>query len=99
MFDKLPPFLKNKYSIAFLVFLVWMMFFDRNRIINQVRLVNTMNDLKTEGAYYRNEILHDSTELHILEHDKNELERFAREKYLMKRDNEDLYLVVEEKED
>jgi cell division protein FtsB len=99
MFEKLPSFLKNKYSVAFLVFLVWMAFFDRNRIINQVRLVNTLNDLKTEGMYYREEIMRDSAELHILEHDKKELERFAREKYLMKKDNEDLYLVIREKDD
>lgn len=99
MFSKLPPFLKKKYTIAFLVFLVWMAFFDRNRIINQVRLINTLNDLKTEGTYYREEIARDSAELHILEHDKKELERFAREKYLMKRDNEDLYLVIQEEDD
>jgi hypothetical protein len=73
-----------------------MMFFDRNRLINQVKLLNTLGDMRTEKEYYQEQIEQDSTALHILESDKEELERFAREKYLMKRDNEDVYLVVEE---
>ena len=79
-----------------MVFLVWMLFFDRNRVINQVRILNTLGDMRNQKEYYQEEIFRDSTALHILESDKKELERFAREKYLMKRDNEDVYLVIEE---
>ncbi len=96
MFKKLPPYLKNKYSVALIVFFLWMMFFDRNRVINQVKLLNTLGDMRSEKEYYQEQIEQDSTALHILESDKKELERFAREKYLMKRDNEDVYLVVED---
>ncbi len=96
MFKNLPPYLKNKYSIALMVFLLWMLFFDRNRVINQVRILNTLGDMRAEKEYYLEEIAKDSTALHILESDKKELERFAREKYLMKRDNEDVYLVVDD---
>ncbi len=96
MLKNLPPYLKNKYSIAFLVFFIWMLFFDRNRVINQVRILNTMGDMRAEKEYYQEQIVKDSTALDILESDKKELERFAREKYLMKRDNEDVYLVIEE---
>ena len=73
-----------------------MMFFDRNRVINQVKLLNTLGNMRSEREYYQEQIEQDSTALHILESDKEELERFAREKYLMKRDNEDVYLVVED---
>lgn len=96
MFDKIPPYLKNKYSVALIVFFLWIMFFDRNRVINQIRLVGTLNDMKAEREYYMEQIQHDSIALHVLESDKKELERFAREKYLMKRDNEDVYLIIEE---
>lgn len=98
MIKKLPPFLKNKYSVALIVFFIWIMFFDRNRVINQVKLVNTLNGLKAEREYYQEEILQDSAALNILENNKEELERFAREKYLMKRDNEDIYLVIEDED-
>lgn len=74
------------------------MFFDRNRVINQVKLINHLNGLKAEREYYQVEIEQDSAKLFVLENDKDALERFAREKYLMKKDNEDIYLVVEEKE-
>ena len=96
MFKKLPPYLKNKYSAALIVFFIWLMFFDHNRIINQVKLLNTLGDLRTEKEYYREQIQQDSIALHVLESDKKELERFAREHYLMKRDNEDVYLVIED---
>jgi len=96
MFKKLPPFLKNKYSVAFLVFFIWLMFFDRNRIINQVKLMSTLNGLKAQTEYYQQQIEKDTKALLVLESDKDELERFAREKYLMKRDNEDIYLVIDE---
>ena len=79
-----------------IVFFIWLMFFDHNRIINQVKLLNTLGDLKTEKEYYQEQIQQDSTALHILESDKKELERFAREHYLMKRDNEDVYLVIDD---
>jgi len=92
----LPPYLKNKYSIALIAFFVWIMFFDHNRIINQVKLLNTINNMEDEKAYYMEEIIKDSTTLHTLESNKDELERFAREKYLMKKDNEDVYLVIDE---
>ena len=79
-----------------IVFFIWLMFFDHNRIINQVKLLNTLGDLKTEKEYYQEQIQQDSAALHILESDKKELERFAREHYLMKRDNEDVYLVIDD---
>lgn len=95
MLKRIPPFLKNKYAVALIVFFIWIMFFDRNRVINQVRLIGHLNDLKGEREYYQEEIHADSAALHVLESDKEELERFAREKYLMKKDNEDVFLVLE----
>jgi len=98
MFTKIPSFLKNKYVIAILVFIVWMMFFDRNNFINQFRLVSTLKGLNKQKQYYLKEINNDSIALHRLKTDTDSLEKFAREKYLMKRDNEDIYLIVDEKD-
>ena len=96
MVKKLPPYIRNKYSLALIVFILWMLFFDRNRVINQVRILNTLGDMRSQKEYYQEQIMLDSTALHILETDKEALERYAREKYLMKRDNEDVYLVIED---
>ncbi|MCD4788775.1 MAG: septum formation initiator family protein [Bacteroidales bacterium] len=98
MFTKIPSFLKNRYVIAILVFVVWMMFFDRNNFINQFRLVSTLKGLNKQKQYYFKEINNDSIALHRLKTDTDSLEKFAREKYLMKRDDEDIFLIVDEKD-
>ena len=96
MFRNLLPHLKNKYVIAIIAFLVWMMFFDRNNFINQIRLVNTLKGLDEQKEFYQREIRNDSAELHRLKTDTTSLEKFAREKYLMKKENEDIYLIIDE---
>ncbi len=96
MFEKLLPYLKNKYVIAILAFFIWMMFFDRNNIINQVKLVYTLKGLNQQNEYYMQEMKKDSAELVKLRTDSASLEKFAREKYLMKKDNEDIFLIVKE---
>lgn len=98
MFQNLFPHLKNKYVIAILAFLLWMLFFDRNNFINQVRLVNTLNDLNEQKEFYQREIKQDSAELNRLKTDTTSLEKFAREKYLMKKENEDIYLIIDQKD-
>lgn len=96
MFQKLLPQLKNKYVIAIIAFIVWMMFFDRNNFINQIRLVNTLSGLDQQMEFYQREIRKDSAELHKLKTDTASLEKFAREKYLMKKEDEDIYLIIDE---
>lgn len=96
MFRNLLPHLKNKYVIAILAFLVWIMFFDRNNFINQIRLVNTLKGLNEQKEFYQREIRKDSAELYRLQSDTASLEKFAREKYLMKKENEDIYLIIDE---
>ena len=98
MFKSLLPHLKNKYVIAIIAFVVWIMFFDRNNFINRVRLVNTLNELNDQKEFYQHEIRKDSAELHRLKTDTSSLEKFAREKYLMKKQNEDIYLIIDEED-
>jgi len=96
MLKKIPSYLKNKYVVAILVFFIWILFFDRNSMINQFKLTSTLNKLENQRDYYLTELENDSISLHVLQSNKDELERFAREKYLMKKDNEDVYLIIEE---
>ena len=97
MLDKIPSFLKNKYSIALIAFFVWIMFFDKNNFINQFKLTSTLKGLNRQKEFYNEEIRNDSTSLQTLKTDASSLEKFAREKYLMKKDDEDIFLIVEEK--
>ena len=56
-------------------------------LINQSKIKNTVDDLKSQKEFYITEIKSDSTELYKLQNDPAEQERFAREKFLMKKEN------------
>ena len=91
---KLIPYLKNKYVLTSIAFLVWISFFDRNDLITQYKLKNQLNKLNEEKAFFIEEIKKDSNELLELKTNPKTLEKFGREKYLMKKDNEEIFVVV-----
>ena len=90
--------LNNKYAITIIVFGIWMLFFDNNNFIAQIRLSRSLNELEMEKQYYLSEIEKDRQATYELMTDTLTLEKFGREQYLMKRDNEDIYLIVDEEE-
>lgn len=92
---KLPKPLRNKYLILFLLFILWVVFIDDYNLINQSKIKNTVEDLKSQKKFYITEIISDSTELYKLQNDPAEQERFAREKFLMKKENEDIFIIRE----
>ncbi len=88
--------LRNKYLIAVLVFLVWLLVFDRNSLIDRVKYIRTLSDLEEEKQYYIERIDKDSRRLNELKTDRDNLEKFAREQYFMKKENEDVFVIVRE---
>jgi len=92
--DKIPPFLKNKYLLTGVAFLVLMLFLDRNNLISQYKMRKELNGLRKELQFFRDQAQKDSTELSRLLGDSLELEKLGREKYMMKRDSEDIYIIV-----
>lgn len=90
---RLPALLGNKYFIALLAVIVWLMFFDKNNLFQQWRLERQLRELQRDRLYYFEEIMRDSTDLQMLSDDPEALERYAREQYLMKKENEDIYLM------
>jgi hypothetical protein len=94
LLDKIPPILKNKYLLTSVVFLILMLFLDRNNLISQYKMKKELSGLKKELQFYRDQAAKDSAELSRLLGDSLELEKLGREKYLMKRDSEDIYIIV-----
>jgi cell division protein DivIC len=92
---KLPKPLRNKYLILFLLFILWVIFIDDYNLINQSKIKNAVDDLKSQKEFYITEIKSDSTELYKLQNDPAEQEKFAREKFLMKKENEDIFIIRE----
>lgn len=94
MFRKILHILKNKYVIITIVFVAWILLFDKNNLISQIDLAKKLHKLKENKNYYLKEIKEDSIKIHKLLTSPENLEKFARERYNMKRDSEDIYLIV-----
>lgn len=90
---------RNKYFLVSSIFLVWMIFFDRNDLFSQYEYHQQVSKLKQERDFYQKETAKVHQDLDELTSNKEKLEKFAREKYLMKKDNEDVFVIVKEKKD
>ncbi len=84
--------LANRYVIIFIIYAIWMLFFDENSYLTHREFNNEIDDLKTWIDYHKQKIIEDKATIKKLE-DSLELERYAREKYLMKKENEEIYII------
>jgi cell division protein FtsB len=84
----------NKYFITTLVFVGYMIFADRNNLIEQFELQRQHNKIQKEHKYYEEQI-HEARKQYdeLFTNDRN-LEKFAREKYLMKKEDEDVFVII-----
>ncbi|MBI3234985.1 MAG: septum formation initiator family protein [Bacteroidetes bacterium] len=87
--------IKNKYILSTLIFLVWLIIFDKNNMIDQVQKEQEYQKLKNEADYYEAEIKKARTERDELFTNDATLEKFAREKYFMKKENEELFIMID----
>ena len=93
LIDKIPNYLKNKYLIVVILFIVWITFFDNFNIIKQSKIKKNIKQLEENKKFYIQEITKDSTEYYDLLNDAEKREKFAREKFLMKKEDEDVYII------
>lgn len=94
---KILNLLKNKYFIASVLFLAWIVFFDENSFVSHAENKRRLRELNQQKEYYQERIREDKQKMEELNAGKNELEKFAREQFLMSKPDEDVYIVVEEK--
>ncbi len=83
----------NKFVVATMFFLVWMMFIDDNSWIMLHELNDEIEELETGIDYYSRELEINKKEINELESDPSLFEKFAREKYWMVRPGEEIYLI------
>ena len=87
--------LRNKYVIASLLFLTWIVFFDENSIVSHQKNKRRLYELKQQEDYYRARIETDKQKLEDLQAGEEKLEKFAREQYFMSKPDEDVFIVVD----
>lgn len=80
----------NKYFVAFMVFMVWLTFFDRHNLIVQYKLYSKVQDLQIEKREYADKLNEVLAEKRILETQK---ERYARERYFMHKPDEEVFVI------
>ncbi|HZL11830.1 MAG TPA: septum formation initiator family protein [Prolixibacteraceae bacterium] len=94
---KILKSITNKYLIAFAAFVVWIMFFDDNNLMQHQKNIQELALLEEQVDFYKNKIEADKRKLYELQTNDVNLEKFAREQFFMKRADEDIYVMVEEK--
>jgi cell division protein FtsB len=88
--------IKNKFFIAIVIFIVWILFFDEYSVLSQRKNRVQLLNLIEQQNYYKEKIESDQQKLEELNSGKEELEKYAREQFHMSKPNEDLFLIVEE---
>jgi cell division protein DivIC len=94
IFNKIPPFFRNKYILTIIIFFLWLLLFDANSLLDKFRAMKDLRQLEKDKEYYVNRITDDKRKLNELKTSNDNLEKFAREQYHMKRPDEDLYIIV-----
>jgi cell division protein FtsB len=89
----IPPFIYNKYFLATSLFVVWMLFFDRNDFFTQLERRADLQQIEESKNYFSKKIAEGKKFSLDMRSNADAVEKFVREKYLMKRDNEDLFLI------
>ena len=89
---KIIPFVANRYSLAVLAFIVWMLFFDQRDFFTQRDRAAELKKLEQAKAFYEKEISTTQEQLNNLQSNPGAVEKYARERYLLRRDGEEVYL-------
>ena len=88
--NKLPHGIRNRYLLVMLLFMLWMIIFDRANVWQQYKLQRTVRKLERDKVYYRNKLVEVQKEKADMEDNK---EKFAREHYFMKAADEDVFVI------
>jgi cell division protein FtsB len=90
--------IKSKYTLATLVFLLWVTFFNEIDLIYIFQSRREVAGLKAEVKRMKEDNEKATQALHDLTTNSYSLEKFARENYYMKRENEEVYVFKERPE-
>jgi cell division protein DivIC len=95
MINRLPGGLQNRYFLVLMVFILWMLFFDKGDVWTQFKLKRTIRNLEADKIYYRDKLKEVQQEKVDMETNP---EKFAREHYFMKNPDEDVFVIDKNKE-
>ncbi len=85
-------FLTNRFILAIIIFLVWIIFIDDNSLLYLRDLDRQIQQLEDKKNFYKEGIKKQKQTLKDLNDDR-QLQKYAREKLLLKKEGEDIYLI------
>lgn len=85
----------HKILCVVVLYIIWIVFFDPNGFLTQMKIRKSIHSLNAEKQYYLEKIQNDSIMNYELRTNDDNLEKFARGQYFMKADDEDVYEIVE----
>ncbi|WP_447641203.1 MULTISPECIES: FtsB family cell division protein [Chitinophagaceae] len=91
--QNIVKYLKNKYIIALVVFVLLLLFFDRNDIFTQMQRKKELNKILASQEFYKKEIDSTKQKLDELRSNPSALEHYAREELFMRKDSEDIFVL------
>jgi cell division protein FtsB len=94
---KIPSWLRNKFIIATLFFILFMVILDDNNIFYQYKLYKEQNKLTATSKDIKLKIKDLQKMNDDLQKNPLTIEKIAREKYGMKRPNETVFLLSDTK--
>lgn len=89
-------FVRNKYFLTSVGFILWLLFFDQNNILDNKKYVRECKQLEKDKEFYTQKNKDVKRKLIELQTGTENLEKFAREEYYMKKDNEDIFIIIRE---
>ena len=90
LLNRLPKGIRNKFYLVLIVFILFMLFFDKANIFAQYRLQRAIKRLEVDKSFYEKKLLEVQQERVDMENNK---EKFAREHYYMKSADEDVFII------
>lgn len=89
------PYLKNKFVLASVIFVVYSLFLDENDIFTLLNERRKFNELSADTEEVNRKLQETLSTINKLKY-RSEVERFAREEKLFKKDNEDVFVIFYE---
>ncbi|MFM7709529.1 MAG: FtsB family cell division protein [Ferruginibacter sp.] len=93
MKERTLSLLKNKYFLVFVIFLVWMAFFDPRSWQTIYEKKAKLKELQKKEAELTQKIAECRKDLHLLNKNAESIERFARENFYWQKANEEIFIV------
>ena len=88
--------LRNKFLLATIFFVLWVLFFDHNSFFQNRQYRSELKTLTDNKKYYKEQIEKTKKEIELIKTAPLWTEKIAREKYLMKREGEDIFVIKED---